>query len=94
MLLRWTYKTELSINLPTSLTYYKLFKGLKIIAKVENYKNKIMAAMAHAYNPSYSGGRDQEDRGSKSAQANSSWDPISKKKKTHHKKGLAEWLKV
>jgi hypothetical protein len=29
----------------------------------------------------------KEDRGSKPAQANSSQDPISKKKKTHHKKG-------
>jgi hypothetical protein len=28
--------------------------------------------VAHAYNPSYSGGRDQEDGGSKPAQANSS----------------------
>jgi hypothetical protein len=34
--------------------------------------------MAHACNPSYSGGRDQEDRGSKPAWANSSQDPISK----------------
>jgi hypothetical protein len=34
--------------------------------------------VAHSYNPSYSGGRDQEDWGSKSAQANSSQDPISK----------------
>jgi hypothetical protein len=47
----------------------------------------------HTCNPSYSGGRDQEDR--KPAQANSSQDPISKKKKKiHHKKGLVEWLKV
>jgi hypothetical protein len=29
-------------------------------------------------NPSYYGGRDQEDHGSKPAQAMSSWDPISK----------------
>jgi hypothetical protein len=29
-------------------------------------------------NPSYSGGRDQEDQGSKPAQANSLWDPILK----------------
>jgi hypothetical protein len=29
-------------------------------------------------NPSYSGGRDQEDHGSKAAQANSSQDPILK----------------
>jgi hypothetical protein len=28
--------------------------------------------MAHAYNPSYSGGRDQEDHGSKPAPARSS----------------------
>jgi hypothetical protein len=34
--------------------------------------------VAHACNPSYSGGRDQEDRGSKPAQANSSRDPILK----------------
>jgi hypothetical protein len=47
-------------------------------------------AVAHACNPSYSGGRDQEDRSSKPAQANSSRDPISKKPIT--KKGLVEWL--
>jgi hypothetical protein len=44
--------------------------------------------MAHTYNPSYSGGRDQEDRGLKAAWANSSGDPISKILIT--KKGLAE----
>jgi hypothetical protein len=44
------------------------------------------------YNPSYSGGRDQEDHGSKPAQANSAQDPISKKPII--KIGLAEWLKV
>jgi hypothetical protein len=31
-----------------------------------------------AYNPSFSGGRDQEDHSLKSAQANTSQDPISK----------------
>jgi hypothetical protein len=46
-----------------------------------------------ACNPSYSGGRDQEDRGLKPAQAKSSRDPISKKK-NYHEKGLVEWLKV
>jgi hypothetical protein len=35
--------------------------------------------VAHACNPSYSGGRDQEDQGSKPAQANSSQDLILKK---------------
>jgi hypothetical protein len=51
--------------------------------------------VALAYNPSYSGGRDQEDQGSKLVQANSLRDPISKKSFT--KKGgerLVEWLKV
>jgi hypothetical protein len=33
--------------------------------------------VAHAYNRSYSGGR-EKDCGSKPAQANSLWDPISK----------------
>jgi hypothetical protein len=36
------------------------------------------APVAHSCNPSYSGGRDQEDRSLKSAQANSWRDPISK----------------
>jgi hypothetical protein len=36
------------------------------------------ALVAHACNPSYSGGRNQEDRGSKPAQANGWQDPISK----------------
>jgi hypothetical protein len=35
--------------------------------------------VTNACNPSYSGGRDQEDLGLKPAQANSSQDPISKK---------------
>jgi hypothetical protein len=34
--------------------------------------------VAHTHNPSYSGGRDQEDHGSKPAQANTLQDPISK----------------
>jgi hypothetical protein len=50
------------------------------------------ALVAHACNPSYSGGREQEDYGSKSVWANRSRDPILKK--THHKKGLVEWLKM
>jgi hypothetical protein len=50
------------------------------------------APVAHACNPSYSGGRDPEDFGSKSAQANSSKDLILKMPIT--KIGLVEWLKV
>jgi hypothetical protein len=44
------------------------------------------ALVAPFYNPSSSGGRDQEYHGSKPAQASSSWDPISKNPFT--KKGL------
>jgi hypothetical protein len=46
--------------------------------------------MAHSCNPSYSGGRDQEDHSSKPALASSPEDPISEKKKGG---GLVEWLK-
>jgi hypothetical protein len=48
--------------------------------------------VTHACNPNYSGGRDQEDHGSKPTGENSSGDFMSKK--YHYKKGLAEWLKV
>jgi hypothetical protein len=45
------------------------------------WKLKIIsqALVAHACNPSYSGGRDLEDQGSKPTQADSLWDPILKK---------------
>jgi hypothetical protein len=48
--------------------------------------------VTHAYNPSYSGGRNQEDHNLKPVWANSSQDPILKK--TITKKVLVEWLKV
>jgi hypothetical protein len=47
--------------------------------------------VAHTCNPSYSGGRDQQDRGSKPDQAKSFQDPISK---NPSQKSLVEWLKV
>jgi hypothetical protein len=46
--------------------------------------------VAHACNPSYSEGRDQEDRGSKPAWANSSQDPISKILNTKRVGGVAQ----
>jgi hypothetical protein len=46
------------------------------------------APVAHAYIPSYSGGRDQEDRGSKPARAISSQDPISKIPNTKRADGM------
>jgi hypothetical protein len=47
---------------------------------------------AHTCNLSNLGGRDEEDWGSKSAQANSLRDPISKN--TQNKKGLVEVAQV
>jgi hypothetical protein len=44
---------------------------------IKKKNNKSHVLVAHICNPSYSGGRDQEDLGSKLAQANSSQDPIS-----------------
>jgi hypothetical protein len=51
-----------------------------------------MCRVAHTCNPSYSGGRDQEDQGLRPAQANSSTRSYLKKHFT--KKGLVERLKV
>jgi hypothetical protein len=48
--------------------------------------------VAHSYNPSYLGGRDQEDCSSKPAWVNSTGDPILKKPITEV--GLVDWLKV
>jgi hypothetical protein len=63
---------------------------------VNIYASKIntpsQALVAHTCNPSYSGGREQEDHDLKPAWANSSQDPISKKPIT--KNGLIEWLKM
>jgi hypothetical protein len=51
--------------------------------------------VAHVCNPSYSGGRDQGDPGSKPPLANSSARPYPTKLFTKKKKiGLVEWLKV
>jgi hypothetical protein len=46
--------------------------------------------VAHTCNPSYSGGRDQEDRSLKPAPSKQLVTPYLDK--TRHKKGLVEWL--
>jgi hypothetical protein len=56
-------------------------------------KKTCQVLVAHTCNSSYSGGRDQEDCGSKPARAKSSWDPILKKKITKNKR-VGEWFKV
>jgi hypothetical protein len=47
------------------------------------------APVAHTYNPSYSEGRDQEDRSSKPALGKQLMRPYLKN--NQHKKGLTEW---
>jgi hypothetical protein len=46
--------------------------------------------MAHTCNPSYSGGRNEEDPSSKPDWENSSWDPISKIPNTRRAGGVAQ----
>jgi hypothetical protein len=58
----------------------------EIVIALKRY-NLCWMLVAHICNPGYSGGRDQEDHSSKSAQANSSWDPISTK--SYYKKNWA-----
>jgi hypothetical protein len=70
-----------------------LYAHTNIIKKEKKILTVSWVLMAHACNlPSYLAGRDQEDRSSQPAQANSSRDPISKKPFT--KIGLLEWLKM
>jgi hypothetical protein len=65
-----------------------LLPGKVIIITRKYLSNFSWVLVAHACNPSYSGGRDQKDCSSKPAQANSFQDPISKKPIT--KIGLVE----
>jgi hypothetical protein len=65
---------------------------LKILIFHVKQENIKPALVAHTCNPRYSGGRDQKDHSSKSAQAKLFIRPYLDK--THHKKALMEWLKV
>jgi hypothetical protein len=67
----------------------ELFSGIEPRAQLNHLTDKMyQAPVVHTRNPSYSGHRDQEDRGSKPAQANSSVRPYLEK--TFYKKELAE----
>jgi hypothetical protein len=75
----------------TALAWYH--KGSGVRGGILSFDLKVMirymakesiynwAPVAHVCNPSYSGGRDQEDHGSKPAWVNSSMRPYLKKKK-------------
>jgi hypothetical protein len=58
-----------------------------LVERAKTQKVEEMAMEADACNPSYSGGRDEEDHGSKPAQGR----PYLEK--TQYKTGLVEWLK-
>jgi hypothetical protein len=78
--------------------YTKITKCFFQRGMERQFKNYVLkgfwevALVARSYNPRYSGGRNQEDYGSKPAWANSFMRPFLEK--THHKKGLEEWHKV
>jgi hypothetical protein len=59
------------------LIWGKIFCSVHIICSLKLFHGS-QALVAHACNPTYPGGRDQEDHGLKPAWANSSWDPVSK----------------
>jgi hypothetical protein len=61
-------------------------------ASKKKKKERCQAVVAHFCNPSYSGGRDQENGGSKPVWTNNSLRPYLKKR--FSKIGLVEWLKV
>jgi hypothetical protein len=66
-------------------------KEIGIYLVLKKKKNTEPGTVVSRPNPSYSGGRDQEDRSSKPAEAKSLSDPILK---NPSQKGSAEWLKV
>jgi hypothetical protein len=57
------------------------------VVRLKSLTKFFWVPVAHTCNCSYSGGRDQEDCGSKPAQANSLRDPISKKKPSQKRAG-------
>jgi hypothetical protein len=67
-------------------------KPFTITVLFVNIKELTHVPVVHTCNPSYAGGRNQEDHGSKLAQANSSLRPYLEK--TFRKIGLVEWCKM
>jgi hypothetical protein len=79
-------------GLTPSTTKKKKFEFCSHTAWEHTKASSHWVPVAHTCNPSYSGGRDQEDHSSKPALANCSMRPYLEK--TLCKKGLVEWLKV
>jgi hypothetical protein len=70
---RWCLELKKNDRLKSYLYSHVILLGDLYSLKIESW-----ALVAHACNPSYSGGKDQEDQGSKPTQANSSQDHNSK----------------
>jgi hypothetical protein len=70
-------------SLENSLSF--MHGNRKLMYKYQCFLSQVL--VSHTCNPSYSGGRDQEDLGLKPA-----WRPYLSQK-TNHKKGLVQWLK-
>jgi hypothetical protein len=83
---------SLSLSIPPWA--HAFFSNVRNTLTCPDSKNGLrsQAPVAHTCNPSYSGGRHQEDHDSKLARTNSSARPYLEK--TLHKKGLVDWLKV
>jgi hypothetical protein len=60
--------------------------------QAEDSRVRSQASVTHAYNPSYSGGREEENRGSEASLDKMKARPYFKNTQ-HTKKGLVEWLK-
>jgi hypothetical protein len=69
------------------MLFISFFMKKNLILRQEKEFNFIWVPVAHVYNPSYSGSRDQKDGGSKPAWANSFERPYLKN--NQHKNGLA-----
>jgi hypothetical protein len=74
------YKTHIKRYILNSLKFLNtIYRLCEMILISFNLKLQLkLGASAHTCNPSYPGGRDQEDRGLKPGWANSLWDTILK----------------
>jgi hypothetical protein len=71
---------------PEQLGFQALATGTQLDLLFLKTSHRGQVLVTHACNPSSSGGREQEDQGSKPGR--------SYLEKTHHIKGLVEWIKV
>jgi hypothetical protein len=92
MIISHADKPDIRATLRTGISEPKAFVIWANIAELSFIKcASSQVLVGYTCNPIYSGGRNQEDGGSRPGWANNSRDTISKN--TKHQKGLMEWLK-